>query len=85
MNSKTLEHESVADGGVWCIDRNPAEVNYEWIMRNAYQLKDSGGIAIGGFTLKRGSRPGKLWLTNPSGHGTELDDKVLEDVLRSFF
>jgi hypothetical protein len=85
MKVKEPQHDSTTSRTLWCIDRNPAEVNYEWIMRNAFQLQDSDGIAIGGFTLKRGPHPGKLWLTDPAGHSTELDERVLEDLLRSFF
>jgi hypothetical protein len=85
MKVKEPQYDSTTSRTLWCIDRNPAEVNYEWIMRNAFQLQDSDGIAIGGFTLKRGPHPGRLWLTDPAGHSTELDERVLEDLLRSFF
>ena len=42
-------------------------------------------IAIGEFTLSRSKTPGKLWMTNHSGQRAEVDEKVLEDVLKSFF
>ena len=81
---KQLQHEYDTTRGLWCIDRNPAEVDYEWIKRNAFQLKDdlkerggeqdSEGIAIGAFTLKTGTKAGKLWLIGPSGQDAEIDD-----------
>ena len=37
---KQLQHEYDRTRGLWCIDRNPAEVDYEWIKRNAFQLED---------------------------------------------
>ena len=70
-------------------------MDYEWIKRNAFQLKDdlkepgeeqdNEGIEIGAFTLKKGAKAGKLWLIGPSGQGAEIDDKVLEDLLKSVF
>lgn len=42
-------------------------------------------ITIGAFTLKEGTVPGKIWMTSPSGQSAEVDEKVLEDVLKSFF
>ena len=42
-------------------------------------------IAIGHFRLGPGKTPGKLWLTSQSGQRAEIDEKVLEDVLKSFF
>jgi hypothetical protein len=92
---KDLQHAYDTTLGLWCIDRNPAEVDYDWIKKNAFQLKDylqvsgdeteSAGISIGRFTLTQGSKPGKIWMTGPSGEGAEVDAKVLEDVLKSFF
>jgi len=91
---KELQHEYDRTRGVWCIDRNPAEVDYDWIKRNAFQLKDylkgpheepSNRIAIGAFKLEQRKDPGKVWMTGPSGRGTEVDEKVLEDLLKSFF
>jgi len=35
---KELQHEYDTTRGLWCIDWNPAEVDYEWIKRNAFQL-----------------------------------------------
>jgi hypothetical protein len=26
---------------LWCIDCNPAEIDYEWIKKDAFELKDS--------------------------------------------
>lgn len=34
-----LEFEYVSTRGLWCIDHDPAEVDYEWIKRNAFQLE----------------------------------------------
>ena len=91
---KELQHEYDTTRGLWCIDRNPEEVDYDWIKRNAFQLKDylkspdeepRNRIAIGAFTLEQGKDPGKVWMTEPSGRGTEVDEKVLEDLLKSFF
>jgi hypothetical protein len=76
---------------LWCIDRNPTEVDYDWIKRNAFQLKrtrDAAGataIPIGAYTLRRSEKPGKLWMTAPSGQGAEIDEKVLEDLFKTFF
>ena len=77
----------------WCIDRHPAEVDYEWIKKNAFQLKDylkdgdvdEGGLTIGKFSLKQGSAAGKILMRSQSRDETEVDAKVLEDVLKSFF
>jgi hypothetical protein len=91
---KALQHEYDRTRGLWCIDRSPAEVDYDWIKRNAFQLEDylkgsdeepGNEIAIGAFTLKQGKNPGKVWMTGPSGQGAEVDEKVLEDLLKSFF
>ena len=90
---KELQHEYDTTRGLWCLDRNPAEVDHDWIKRNAFQLNDyvkgrdeepGNGITIGAFTLKQGN-PGKIWMTGPSGQTAELDEKVLEDLLKSFF
>jgi hypothetical protein len=35
----TLQHEYDSTRGLWCIDRNPSEVDHEWIKKNAFQLK----------------------------------------------
>jgi len=91
---KEFPHEYDTTRALWCIDRNPAEVDYDWIKRNAFQLKNDlkspdetpgNGIAIGAFTLQKGKNPGKIWMTGPSGQGAEVDEKVLEDLLKSFF
>ena len=91
---KELQHEYDTTRGLWCIDRNPAEVDYDWIKRNAFQLNDylkgpdeepANGMAIGTFTLKPGKSQGKVWMTGPSGQTAEVDARVLEDVLKSFF
>jgi hypothetical protein len=88
--TKELQHKSDATSGLWCIDRNPSEVDYEWIKRNAFQVHDdfkrsNDGISIGAFTLKPGSIPGKLRMISPSGEQSDIDAKVVEDLLRSFF
>ena len=65
---KQLQHEYDTTRGLWCIDRHPDEVDYEWIKKNAFQLKDylkdgdvdEGGLTIGKFTLKQESAPGKI-------------------------
>jgi hypothetical protein len=92
---KQLQHEYDTTRGLWCIDRNPADVDYSWIKNNAFQLKDdlqdssdepdNRGIAIGGFTLQQAATPGKIWMTGPSGEGAEVDERVLADLLASFF
>jgi hypothetical protein len=91
---KELQHEYDTTRGLWCIDRNPAEVDYEWIKRNAFRLKDylkahgdeptGEGISIGAFTLKTSKNSGKVWMGR-SGQAMEVDEKVLEDLLKSFF
>jgi len=68
---------------LWCIDRNPAEVDYEWIKQNAYRA--AGQIRIGSYILATSAAPGRIWMKGPSGQVSEVDEKVLEDVLRSFF
>jgi len=90
---KQLQHEYDTTRGLWCIDRHPADVDYEWIKKNAFQLKDylkdgdvdEGGLTIGKFTLKQGSAAGKILMRSQSRDETEVDAKVLEDVLKSFF
>ena len=37
---KQLQHEYDRTRSLWCIDSNPAEVDYEWIKTNAFQLED---------------------------------------------
>ena len=54
-------------------------------MEAAYRVAESAGITAGGFSLKQGSSPGKIMLTSPSGQVSEVDGKVLEDVLASLF
>ncbi len=34
-----LQHEYDSTRGLWCIDRDPKEVDIEWIRDNAFQLK----------------------------------------------
>lgn len=34
-----LQHEYDSTRGLWCIDRDPSEVEHEWIKQNAFQLK----------------------------------------------
>ena len=41
-------------------------------------------LRVGGFRLKQGNA-GKIWMTSTSGQTAEIDEKVLEDLLRSFF
>jgi hypothetical protein len=92
---KQLKNEYDTTRGLWCIDRNPAEVDYDWIKRNAFQLEDyltsdddeagKSGITIGAFLLREAKNREKVWLTGPSGQNTEIDAKVLEDILKSFF
>lgn len=54
---KQLQHEYDTTRGLWCIDRKPEDVDYEWIKANAFQLDhylpEEGGddecsISIGG-------------------------------------
>ena len=40
--NKRLEHEVITTRGLWCIDRNPKDVDIDWIRRNAFQLKGGG-------------------------------------------
>jgi hypothetical protein len=39
LDMKALQHEYDSTRGLWCIDRDPKEVDIEWIRRNAFQLK----------------------------------------------
>ena len=92
---KQLQHEYDTTRGLWCIDRNPGEVDFEWIKENAFQLQhyltdssdepDRGEITIGRFTLKQTGKPGMIWMAGRSGEGGEVDEKVLEDLLASVF
>ena len=94
-NVKQLQHEYDSTRGLWCFDRNPADVDYEWIKQNAFQLTDrlrdgrdepeTQGIKVGRFTLTPSSEPGKLLMTGPSGDRTRVDERVLEDLLASVF
>ena len=36
---KELQHEYDSTRGLWCIDRDPKEVDIEWIRKNSFQLK----------------------------------------------
>ena len=36
---KRLRHEVDTTRGLWCIDRDPKEVDLDWIRRNAFQLQ----------------------------------------------
>jgi hypothetical protein len=89
---KQLQHEYDSTRGLRCFDRDPATVDYEWIKRNAFQLKhylgssdEESEITIGTFTLRQGQNPTKVWIGGPSGKGSEIDAKVLEDLFRSVF
>jgi hypothetical protein len=92
---KQLQHEYDTTRGLWCIDRNPADVDYEWIKENAFQLEDnltgseeemsSSVITIGRFTLTQTRKAGRILMTAPSGDRAEIDEKVLEDLLSSVF
>ena len=35
---KKLQHEYDTSQGLWCIDKNPNEVDLGWIRKNAFQL-----------------------------------------------
>jgi hypothetical protein len=94
-NPNQLQHEYDTTRGLWCVDRNPADVDYEWIKQNAFQLKDyithgeaepqAGGIKIGKFTMTPSAEPRKIWMTGPSGDLTQVDERVLENLLASVF
>jgi hypothetical protein len=80
--------------GLWCFDRQPTDVDCDWSKRNAFELKDylqgadegpGSEIRIVAFTLRQGQDPGKVWILGPSGKGSEIDGKLLEDLLRSVF
>lgn len=84
--------EHVKTRPLWGIDRNPADVDYEWIKRNAFQLKNAregaetaGEIRIGAYTLEASGSPGRILLRGPSGQGSEIDETVLEDLLKTYF
>lgn len=38
---KQLQHEYDSTRGLWCIDKDPKEVDIEWIRKNAFQLTDT--------------------------------------------
>ena len=77
---------------LWCMDRDPVDVDYEWIKRNAYPLKDiskvtsdAGKIRIGSYLLENTEAPGRLRMTDATGETSEVEETVLEDLIRSFF
>ena len=35
---KQLEHETITNKWLWCIDQNPKDVEYSWIVDNAFQI-----------------------------------------------
>ena len=41
---EALQHEYDTTRGLWCIDRKPIEVDYAWIIANAFQLKGEGCV-----------------------------------------
>jgi hypothetical protein len=91
-NVKQPQDEFDRPHSLWCMDRNPLEVDYEWIKRNAYPLKDlskvttdAGKIRIGSYLLENTEAPGRIRMTDPSGQCSEVDETVLEDLIRSFF
>jgi hypothetical protein len=74
------------------MDRDPVDVDYEWIKRNAYELKDlskvttdAGKIRIGGYLIESAGAPGRIRMKDPSGQISEVDETVLEDLFRTFF
>jgi hypothetical protein len=84
--------ESDTPRPLWCMDRNPFDVDYDWIKRNAYQLKDlskvttdAGKIRIGAYLLESAAAPGRIRMEDPSGQVSEVDETVLEDLFKSFF
>lgn len=38
--NKQLRHEVDTTHGLWCIDKDPKEVDLNWIRANAFQLKE---------------------------------------------
>ena len=40
LHYQKLQHEYDTTRGLWCIDRDPKEVDLEWIRANAFQLTD---------------------------------------------
>jgi hypothetical protein len=89
---KDLQQESNRARHLWCIDRKPEEVDYDWIKRNAFEIEQSldrtsrpHEIAAGSFILRQGKTPGKVWIGDASGKGGEVDGSVLEDLLKSVF
>jgi len=90
---KDLRNEYDRTRGLWCIDRNPKEVDYDWIRRNAFQLErnlegpdeELNEIAAGAFILRQGKSRGKIWIGDGSGKGGDVDGTVLEDLLKSIF
>jgi len=41
---KKLRHYKDTTIGLWCIDRNPNEVDIEWIQENSFQLTDPTNV-----------------------------------------
>ena len=40
LNLKALQHEYDSTRGLWCIDKDPKDVDIEWIRENAFQLTE---------------------------------------------
>lgn len=38
---QTLQHEYNSTRGLWCIDKDPKDVDIEWIRENSFQLTDT--------------------------------------------
>ena len=36
-----LQLYKASTSGLWCIDREPKDVDYKWIIENSFQLKES--------------------------------------------
>lgn len=59
--------------------------NLEQLQHDRDDEPETRGIRIGRFTLTPSSESGKIWMTGPSGDRTQVDEKVLEDLLASVF
>lgn len=41
MELKRLRYYHDTSIGLWCVDKNPKDVSYNWIVKNAFRLKDA--------------------------------------------
>jgi hypothetical protein len=60
-----LQHEYISTRGLWCIDKSPSNVDYEWIKRNAFQLQSLSGDEAKPHDLPR-TITFEIWAKSPA-------------------